>query len=350
MTGDSTGTSSLSDGASAPVDSDLMARVHASLAAKLPEFRLESIEWMAGGHSGVTLAVRGTTESASTLRMVVKAAPPGRPAKGRHDVLRQARIMRALKDVNGVPVPGILFADDEDPPLFGMAWSTGHTYEPFIDPSPGIVDPGLIDRRARRAAGALAALHSVRPSAVGLGGESTLSLENEIARWSQTMQRVSSNLRWGADDLERELRRCMPSGLAPCIVHGDFRLGNLLFDGEELQAIIDWEIWALADSRIDIGWFLTLLDNSIFADLGRDVRGMPQPATVLAEYEKQRPGLEGVEWFLALAAFKMAAIFGQNIERHRKGRYHDPWQERLVPIVPMLIEYGRGQLRNGATL
>ena len=60
------------------------------------------------------------------------------------------------------------------------------------------------------------------------------------------------------------LLRCAPTAIGPGVVHGDFRLGNLLAVGARINAVIDWEIWSIGDPRIDVGWFLINSDPDTY--------------------------------------------------------------------------------------
>jgi aminoglycoside phosphotransferase (APT) family kinase protein len=82
--------------------------------------------------------------------------------------------------------------------------------------------------------------------------------------------------------------------------------------------------------------------------LNAALSGMPPPAVLLAEYEKKRGvALPGMEWFDAFAGYKMAAIMGYNLRRHREGRHHDPYQETLVATIHYLVDHGLERLRSG---
>ena len=126
------------------------------------------------------------------------------------------------------------------------------------------------------------------------------------------------------------------------LLHGDFRLGNVLCRGERAVAVVDWEIWSVGDPRIDLGWFLLFADHRNFPQLGRAVPGLPDrgrtprrlPATAA-------PPLPAMDWFRALGRMKMAAIMGHNLRRHREGKHHDPDQERLPPTIAAMIRTAR---------
>jgi aminoglycoside phosphotransferase (APT) family kinase protein len=122
-------------------------------------------------------------------------------------------------------------------------------------------------------------------------------------------------------------------------VHGDFRLGNALCTGGSVNVVIDWEIWSVGDPRVDLGWLVLFCDPENFPGVGNAACSMPSVQALQAAYERATDGaLEQFDWFEAMARYKMAAIMGNNLARHRSGRYDDPFQEKLVPTIRWLIE------------
>src|SRR6185295_4016953 len=111
------------------VDGDFGVRI---AAAAGPGAAATQVDVMPGGHSGLTHRVTMTGMPGHDV-VVVKSTPPGRRPTGRHDVLRQARIMRALAPVARVPVPEVLFADDAEPPFFASSLAPGVALDPVID-------------------------------------------------------------------------------------------------------------------------------------------------------------------------------------------------------------------------
>jgi aminoglycoside phosphotransferase (APT) family kinase protein len=129
----------------------------------------------------------------------------------------------------------------------------------------------------------------------------------------------------------------VPADLPPVLVHGDFRLGNVLCRGERAVAVVDWEIWSVGDPRTDLGWFLLFADHRNFPALGRPVAGLPDERTLLDAYLDGAAAPPALAWFGALCRMKMAAVMGHNLRRHREGRIHDPDQERLPPTIAAMI-------------
>lgn len=151
---------------------------------------------------------------------------------------------------------------------------------------------------------------------------------------------VPEELRPLGAELVAALQVSVPTPQTPTIVHGDYRLGNLMFDGDELQAVVDWEIWGIGDRRVDLGWFLTFLDQSSFPGLGIERRATATEQSVLQDYLGDSEPFEDFDWFLALGKMKLAAIMAHNLKRHRLGKHIDPYLETLPPTIAALIASG----------
>ncbi|QJY47111.1 phosphotransferase family protein [Pseudonocardia broussonetiae] len=333
----------------AVVDADpvLATRVRHALGLP-PADRLAVLE---GGRSGLTYEI-GTGAD----RCVVKAVPPGRRARGRNDVLHQAAILTALAG-SAVPVPGVRAVDAEPPAWFAMEFARGGAAEPIL-----LVDaetaPALARTRMLVAARVLGALHAVPLDAVehavaasGRDVPPAAGAGAEVDRWAQTMQAVPEDLRPGGAALVEELLTTVPGPVPAVVVHGDFRLGNLLFEGADPVALVDWEIWGVGDPRVDLGWFGVFTDGRLFPGSGRVVEGLPTERELGEAYREAR-GEDGgttadAAWFSALGRMKMAAIMGHNLLRHRTGAHHDPVQEQLPPAIAALIADGRRLLAEG---
>ena len=296
-----------------------------SLADRVRERLGGELEVLPGGHSGLTYTVND--------KYVVKAVPPGRKPVGRNDVLRQARVLRALAG-SAVPVPGVVVTDET---WFAMEFADGEAIEPVLDEHD--LSPELARTRMLEAARLLRLLHDAGP----VPGEPPATAAGELERWSRTMHAVPAGLRPGAEDLLRLLAEDVPDDLPPVLVHGDFRLGNVLFAGTRATAVVDWEIWSTGDPRTDLGWFLLFADHRNFPALGTPVPGLPTEDELLEVYGGDLPSMA---WFRALGRMKMAAIMGHNLRRHREGKHHDPDQERLPPTIAAMIRSAVDMLRS----
>ena len=312
-------------------EGELRGRVSTALARTWPGVTVRLLSRMPGGHSGLTYRVE-TTEGA----LVVKSVPPGQRPIGRHDMLRQARIIEALAATD-VPVPAVVATDDGDPAWFAMQLVEGESLEPVLDDPE--VPPSLAAARMLRAAETLPALHDVPLDKVPVDGD-PLSPGDELDRWARTMAAVPPHLVPGAERLHRQLADAVPAAVAPSLVHGDYRLGNLICRGTEPAALIDWEIWSVGDPRVELGWFLVFADGANFPGVGREIAGLPSADELVAAYAADGRPVDELAWFDALGRYKMAAIMGHNLRRHLEGRHHDPDQERLPDTIRRLIETG----------
>ena len=313
-------------------EATLGARVAAALQQVEPGLEVHDLEPLLGGHSGLTYRV-----PTSNGPVVVKAVPEGQRPVGRHDMVRQARIMQALAPTD-VPVPEIIVVDETETAWFAMEFVTGESLEPVLDDP--TVEPTLAAARMRRAAEILPTLHDVPLDKIPVDGPA-LSPADELQRWSRTMAAVPPALVPGAADLEARLASSIPASVAPTLVHGDYRLGNIISTGLEPGAVIDWEIWSIGDPRVELGWFLVFADGTNFPGVGREVPGLPIEDELVELYG--RP-VHDLAWFNALGRFKLAAIMGHNLRRHREGRHVDPDQERLPETIITLIRTGRDRL------
>lgn len=314
---------------------DLERRVVAALRAQGRQGAAGPLEPLPGGHSGLTYRI-----AVGDAEHVVKAVPPGQRPVGRHDMLRQARVLSALAGT-GVPVPAVRAVDDEAPAWFAMDLVPGESIEPVLDDDP--VEPALAAARMRRAAEVLPLLHAVPLADLPVDSD-PLTPSAELARWARTMGAVPAELVPDAAALQRRLEAAVPDPVAPVLVHGDYRLGNLLAVGAEPVALIDWEIWSPGDPRVELGWFLLFADGANFPGVGHHVPGLPSAAELVERYADAAAvalsRLPALPWFDALGRFKMAAIMGHNLRRHREGRHHDPDQERLPATIERLLASG----------
>ncbi|OLL73703.1 putative phosphotransferase [Pseudonocardia sp. Ae168_Ps1] len=328
-------------------DAELTARVRSALDA--PGAGPMSV--LEGGRSGLTYVLRH-----GDAGVVVKAVPPGRRAIGRHDVLHQATALAALA-VRGLPLPRVLARDEAEPAWFAMEFAAGEAVEPVLTVDTEI-DPVLARTRMLAAARILGALHAVPTAeldaavtALGAAPPVPAGPGEELARWTRTMRAVPDELRPGSEELLAALAASVPAAVAPTVVHGDFRLGNLLFDGTTPTALVDWEIWGVGDPRGDLAWFGVFTDGRLFPGSGREVAGLPTEEELGREYRAARGDDGGTEqdlaWFRAVGRMKMAAIMGHNLVRHRTGAHHDPVQEQLPPAIAAMIRDARLLLDGG---
>jgi len=212
---------------------------------------------VAGGHSCLTFVVTDATGN----RFVLRRPPLGAHLATAHDVAREFRLMGSLAG-SKVPVPAML----------GLCQDAGVNEAPFYVMShvAGVVlhDAAEVDEQlavdARRRAGeqlvdALAALHDVDPVAVGLGEMIPPSsyLDRQLKRWATQWAASKTRELPAMEQLHGWLVANRPTEAASGIVHGDFRLGNMLIgpDGT-LNAVLDWELCTFGDPLADVSYLV----------------------------------------------------------------------------------------------
>ncbi|MFJ8019394.1 phosphotransferase family protein [Streptomyces sp. NPDC096311] len=313
-----------------------------------PGAEVVGIRPLTGGTSSLTFTaeMRGVPEQHRTL--VLKVAPPGLPPVRNRDVLRQARVMRALAGSPGVVVPPVLFEDAGDgvdvPPFLAMGFVPGECAEPVLadtrDPA------GFVEVRARAldAAAVLAALHRVDPAGAGLGDEPVVAPEDEIDRWSRAFATVPEDLQGDYLGCARALRDTVPLALPPVVNHGDYRLGNTLCADGRVASVIDWEIWSVGDPRVDVAWLTFFTDEARHPAAPSDQpSGMPGARELLDAYAAAGgPELPDLTWFDALTRFKEAGATALLIKRARRTGVVLPGLARMAPALPGLLEQARG--------
>ena len=258
---------------------------------------ISSIERFVGGQSNPTFAV-----TTSAGRFVLRRKPAGPLLKGAHAVEREARVQTALHDA-GFPVARVV-ATCDDPAVIGSPFYLMTLVEGrlFWDSTFASAD------RAERAAlfdamnTTIARLHAVDPIAVGLAdyGRADRYLERQVARWStQYREDAAAGHLPELDAVAAWLPTAVPPDGAAAIVHGDFRVDNLIFapDRPDVLAVIDWELSTIGDPIADFAYHLMMyhLPPSFPGGLlGIDLtaHGLPDEAAYVASYTK-RTGKRG---------------------------------------------------------
>jgi aminoglycoside phosphotransferase (APT) family kinase protein len=277
---------------------------------------------LTGGTSSLTYSATWKRDQGAAS-VVIKVAPPGLAPVRNRDVLRQARLLRALAGT-GVRVPRVLAesqgAPPEVPPLYVMEFVPGESFEPMQadDQGRSAATTEQVRGRVREALSMLATMHRVDPSRLGLDEERVVSPADELERWRRAFATTEGDLHPEiVDRVHRLLAANVPASMPPAIVHGDWRLGNMQCHGGEVRAVIDWEIWTIGDPRLDLAWFLLMADPARQRAVPNP--GMPRPEDLLQEYESETGrALEAMTWFAALVRFKQAAASALICKNNRK--------------------------------
>jgi aminoglycoside phosphotransferase (APT) family kinase protein len=285
------------------------------LAATLQHFRgpLE-IRQFEGGQSNPTYFLK------TPLRdYVLRKKPPGQLLPSAHAVDREHRVMRALAGT-GVPVPSTLLMCDDatviGTPFFIMGCVDGRVFrQPHL---PGV---SAADRAAMYAdmADVLARLHGVDVAAIGLSdyGKPGNYYSRQIGRWGQQYIAAKTDDIPSMDRLMAWLPAHIPPGDETAIVHGDYRVENLIFHATEprIVAIVDWELSTLGHPLADLAYNCLTYHLPPEA-LGRlegvdeDRSGLPDEKSYVAAYLRRTGRSDLPEWnfYLAFSMFRLASI------------------------------------------
>ena len=329
---------------------ELAGRATAAAQAWAPGCEVGHIAPLDGGTVGLVYSAEVRHGPAEHPRLVLKVAPPGLPPVRNRDVLRQARCMAALGGRPGVGVPPVLFTDagapDDVPPFFASGFVAGECAEPLLEAQRNRRPDEVVQGRAHAAVRMLAALHRVDPEAAGLGDEPVTTPVGEVDRWTRTFDTVPDEVRTGYQACADALRATAPEPLPAVVVHGDYRLGNMLSEGTEVRAIIDWEIWSRSDPRLDLSWFLFFTEEAEHPVVPAGVdSGMPSDAELLAAYEAAAGApVRDLDWFHALTRYKEAAAMAL-IAKHAARRGDDEILARMAVMLPALIADAHDRVR-----
>jgi aminoglycoside phosphotransferase (APT) family kinase protein len=286
-----------------------------------------SFERISGGRSNLTFGVRDTDGRAWALRR----PPLGKRLGSAHDMGREHRVIAALQETP-VPVPPVVgLCEDEavnGAPFYVMGFVEG----PILRSAE---DAKAFDEAERRAIGervvdTLVAIHGVDPDAVGLAelGRKEAYVERQLRRWHGQWQKSKTRELPAVDGVHERLSARIPEQGPATIVHGDYRLDNMILSPSgEIAAVVDWELCTLGDPLADVGMLLVY-----WSEEGDDFMPLFAPATIApgfptrdevrARYaECSGRDLGQIDFFLALGFWKLAIILEGVYARYASGQY-----------------------------
>lgn len=300
------------------------------------------------GHSNVTfLLTRGD-------RKFVLRRPPRPPLPpSAHDVLREARILRALAGTS-VRVPRVLLEHASDEPLgvpfYVMEFVAGSV---ITDEVPLELDSrGARRRVAEELVAALVELHAVDPPA-GIGAPSGY-LERQLRRFSDLWQQSKTREIDAIDEVTRRLATSTPTTSDTTVVHGDYRLGNAIFtpgSPARIAALLDWELATVGDPLADLGYLTATWvepgysPGPLALSPVTALDGFPGRDELAAWYEERsRRPVENLGWYRSLALWKGAVFLEGNYRRWLEGRSEDAYYATMDEGVPLLAELALQEL------
>ena len=271
-------------------------------------------ERFAGGQSNPTYRLR-----AASGDYVLRKKPPGPLLPSAHAVEREFRVMRALAGT-AVPVPQV-YALCEDEAVTGRAFYVMEHLDGriFWDQRLPEISPGARGAMFASMNQVIADLHSVDYAALGLDdfGRPGNYMARQIARWSRQYRASETVKQPAMDALIDWLPTHLPPEGAPAIVHGDYRMDNLVFHKTEPRVIgvLDWELSTIGDPLADFAYHCLTwrVTPELFRGLaGVDFRalGIPGEADYVAQYCRNagRGPIANWEFYLVYSLFRLAAI------------------------------------------
>lgn len=333
--------------AASQADETLLTQLRDRLGQRVTDWRsgarVLGISPLTGGTSSLTFLVELAGVAPGETPVVLKVAPPGLAPLRNRDVLRQARLQRAVQGNHRPLAPDVLFTDPGDPPdvppFMAMNLVPGECVEPVLCDPAQRPAPGQVRARYFDAVQVLAQLHEIIPAEVGLADEPAVGLRDEVDRWTRAFATLPREMSGEYERAAKALLASMPAPLPPAVNHGDYRLGNTLCDGGRVNAVIDWEIWSLGDPRVDLSWLTYFTDDAGHPAVAPGtVAGTPAGREVVRAYEAAlgRP-VPDLGWFDALTRYKEAATTGLLLKRALKlGR---PVKESMARMdLPRLVQ------------
>lgn len=284
---------------------------------------------ISGGRSNLTFSV---TDSADG-RWALRRPPLGKTLGSAHDMGRESKVISALGPTD-VPVPEVVgLCDDESvngAPFYVMDWVDGPILRSQAEAS--VFDEQERAAIGRRVVETLTKIHAVDPDAVGLGdlGKKADYAARQLHRWQGQWEKSKTDELPVVEEVHTRLSERIPEQRDSTIVHGDYRLDNMILtpDGE-VAAVVDWELSTLGDPMADVGMLIVY-----WAEPDDDLIPLIDPATRAPGFQTRDEvreiyaevsgrDLSEVDYFVALAYWKLAIILQGVFKRFSAGGYGD---------------------------
>ncbi len=304
------------------------------------------IEPIGDGHSNVTFALRR-----GGVELVVRRPPRGPLPPSAHDVLREARVLRALE--GRAPVPRVLAVCDDagviGAPFYVMERIDGDVVTGAV---PAALDTEADHRRmGEELVDALVTLHGVDWRAAGLDGFGRPDgyLERQLKRFGGLWEGNRTRELPAVERVARWLGAHLPESPPATIVHGDYRLGNVMYATgapARVVAIFDWEMSTIGDPLADLGYLCTFWVGRDDPPAGIFERhavtrqaGFPTRDELVARYEERSGRSMGdIRWYRALALWKIIVFMEGNYRRALAGSVDDPYLTSFGEAIAELAD------------
>jgi aminoglycoside phosphotransferase (APT) family kinase protein len=295
------------------------------------------------GHSNVTFEIARGGE-----RWVLRRPPRPPLPPSAHDVLREAQLLEAVRDA-AVRTPVVVAATDDESiigaPFYVMERIEGDVLTTSV---PAALE-GERHRIGEELVDALVEIHAVDWRACGLEGygKPTGYLERQLRRFSGLWEHNRTRELPAMEALTRWLGEHRPESGEATIVHGDFRLGNVMYAPEpppRVVAIFDWELATIGDPLADVGYLVATWaepgddDTGLFGGVTSE-GGFPSREALVARYEEgSGRSMSDLRWYTTLALWKAAVFLEGSFKRRLAGTTEDAFFDMLETGVPLLAD------------
>jgi aminoglycoside phosphotransferase (APT) family kinase protein len=300
-------------------------------------FTLEKFSW---GQSNPTYRI-----AAASGDYVLRRKPFGQLLPSAHAVDREYRLIAALHPL-GFPVPRP-YALCSDPGVIGaifyvMELVRGRAYTNGALPE---FAPSERRRICEQLVDTLADLHNIDPAAAGLGdfGKPGNYFERQVARWTRQYRDSQTDDLPEMERLIDFLPRSLPEQSRVSIVHGDYRIDNVLFAEENLNAVLDWELATLGDPLADFSylamqWVMPADGTAGLSGLDLAMLGIPNLDEIAQRYSARSgvPVAGQLDWYFAYNLFRLAGIVQGIKKRMIDGTASSSKAAEMAARVPML--------------
>jgi aminoglycoside phosphotransferase (APT) family kinase protein len=284
--------------------------------------------------------------SAASGDYVLRRKPFGQLLPSAHAVDREYRLLSALSPL-GFPVPRP-FALCEDPAVIGAVFYVMELARglPYADGALPDFDPATRRRMYDQLVDTLAELHNIDPAAAELAdfGKPGNYFERQVARWTRQYRDSETDSLPEMERLIAFLPETLPEQSRTSIVHGDYRIDNVVYDGDgTLTAVLDWELATLGDPLADFSylamqWMMPADGAAGLAGLDLAALGIPPLEQIVARYSARSgvPVAGQLDWYFAYNLFRLAGIVQGIKKRVIDGTASHTQAAEMAKRVPML--------------
>ncbi|MEZ4291570.1 MAG: phosphotransferase family protein [Myxococcota bacterium] len=287
-------------------------------------------------------------------RLVLRRAPPHASSSTAHDVLREHRILHAIRDEDVRIARPVAACDDPTvagAPFYVMEFVDGVPIRQTL-PEAYADSPEEQTRALEEHVDALAEIHRVDWRACGLEslGRPEGYLERQVPRWLAQLDSYRCRELAHVDAVAAWLEANRPPEQPPALVHGDYKLDNVLFSPTcpaKALAVVDWEMASIGDPLVDLAWALifypepgnALALGSAGQPGGFLVDSLPKANVMIERYARATGrDLARLDWYQVFSPWKLAIVLEGTHAKHVRGESHNPAHAFFGPMADRLLE------------